>query len=29
VGIMNFGRYAHYYRRKMGVAPSETLKGAV
>jgi AraC-like DNA-binding protein len=29
VGIMNFGRYAQYYRRKMGVAPSETLKGAV
>jgi len=29
VGIVNFGRYAQYYRRKMGVAPSETLKGAV
>jgi AraC-like DNA-binding protein len=29
VGIVNFGRYAHYYRRKMGVAPSETLRRAV
>ena len=29
VGIVNFGRYAQYYRRKMGVAPSETLRGAV
>jgi AraC-like DNA-binding protein len=29
VGILNFGRYAQYYRRKMGVAPSETLRGAV
>jgi len=29
VGIMNFGRYAQYYRRKMGVAPSETLRGLV
>ena len=28
VGIVNFGRYAQYYRRKMGVAPSETLRGA-
>jgi AraC-like DNA-binding protein len=29
VGIMNFGRYAQYYRRKMGVAPSETLRGNI
>lgn len=29
VGIVNFGRYAQYYRRKMGVAPSETLRRAV
>jgi AraC-like DNA-binding protein len=28
VGIVNFGRYAHYYRAKMGVAPSETLRRA-
>ena len=28
VGIVNFGRYAQYYRRKMGVAPSDTLRGA-
>lgn len=27
VGIANFGRYAQYYRRKIGVAPSVTLKG--
>lgn len=26
VGIVNFGRYALYYRRKMGVAPSVTLR---
>ena len=26
VGIMNFGRYAHYYRQQVGVAPSVTLK---
>jgi len=26
VGIVNFGRYAHYYRLKMGVTPSETLR---
>jgi methylphosphotriester-DNA--protein-cysteine methyltransferase len=29
VGIVNFGRYAHYYRRKMGVVPSQTLRGAI
>ncbi len=29
VGIVNFGRYAQYYRRKMGVAPSETLKSVL
>lgn len=29
VGIVNFGRYAQYYRRKIGVAPSQTLRGAV
>jgi AraC-like DNA-binding protein len=29
VGIVNFGRYAHYYRLKMGVSPSETLRGTV
>jgi AraC-like DNA-binding protein len=28
VGIVNFGRYAHYYRLKMGVSPSTTLRGA-
>jgi hypothetical protein len=27
MGIVNFGRYAQYYRRKIGVAPSVTLKG--
>jgi len=27
MGIANFGRYAQYYRRKIGVAPSVTLKG--
>jgi AraC-like DNA-binding protein len=26
VGIVNFGRYAQYYRQQMGVAPSATLK---
>jgi AraC-like DNA-binding protein len=26
VGIVNFGRYAQYYRQKIGVAPSVTLK---
>jgi len=26
VGIVNFGRYAHYYRQRMGVSPSATLK---
>lgn len=26
VGIANFGRYAQYYRRKIGVAPSATLR---
>lgn len=26
VGIVNFGRYAQYYRRQMGVAPSTTLR---
>jgi AraC-like DNA-binding protein len=29
VGIVNFGRYAQYYRRKMGVVPSQTLRGAI
>jgi transcriptional regulator GlxA family with amidase domain len=29
VGIVNFGRYAQYYRRKIGVAPSQTLRGAI
>jgi AraC-like DNA-binding protein len=29
VGIANFGRYAQYYRRKIGVAPSVTLRGGV
>jgi AraC-like DNA-binding protein len=28
VGIVNFGRYAQYYRRKIGVAPSVTLRGS-
>jgi transcriptional regulator GlxA family with amidase domain len=27
VGIVNFGRYAQYYRRKIGVTPSTTLRG--
>jgi methylphosphotriester-DNA--protein-cysteine methyltransferase len=26
VGIANFGRYAQYYRDKIGVAPSVTLR---
>jgi hypothetical protein len=26
VGIVNFGRYAQYYREQMGVSPSVTLK---
>jgi AraC-like DNA-binding protein len=26
VGIVNFGRYAHYYRKQIGVMPSVTLK---
>ena len=26
VGIVNFGRYAHYYRQQVGVVPSATLK---
>jgi AraC-like DNA-binding protein len=26
VGIVNFSRYAQYYRRKIGVAPSATLR---
>jgi AraC-like DNA-binding protein len=26
VGIVNFGRYAHYYRQQIGVVPSVTLK---
>jgi transcriptional regulator GlxA family with amidase domain len=29
VGIVNFGRYAHYYRRRIGVPPSVTLKRAI
>lgn len=29
VGIVNFGRYAQYYRRKMGVPPSQTLRRAI
>jgi transcriptional regulator GlxA family with amidase domain len=29
IGIVNFGRYAQYYRRKIGVAPSVTLRGGV
>lgn len=29
VGIVNFGRYAHYYRRRIGVHPSVTLKRAI
>jgi AraC-like DNA-binding protein len=29
VGILNFGRYAHYYRARMGVSPSETLRRTV
>jgi hypothetical protein len=26
VGIVNFGRYAQYYREQIGVSPSTTLK---
>ena len=26
MGIVNFGRYAHYYRQQVGVVPSVTLK---
>jgi AraC-like DNA-binding protein len=26
VGIVNFGRYAHYYRQQIGEAPSNTLR---
>ena len=26
LGIVNFGRYARYYRQQLGVAPSVTLK---
>jgi hypothetical protein len=26
VGIVNFGRYARYYRQQVGVVPSVTLK---
>lgn len=29
VGIANFGRYAHYYRQQIGVAPSVTLRRAI
>jgi len=29
VGIVNFGRYARYYRQQIGVAPSVTLKRAM
>jgi len=29
VGIVNFGRYAQYYREQIGVSPSTTLKGKV
>jgi AraC-like DNA-binding protein len=29
VGIANFGRYAHYYRRQFGVPPSVTLRRAM
>lgn len=29
VGIVNFGRYAEYYRRQIGVKPSETLRKAL
>lgn len=29
MGIVNFGRYAQYYRRKIGVAPSVTLRGGI
>jgi hypothetical protein len=26
VGIVNFGRYAQYYREQIGVSPSRTLR---
>jgi AraC-like DNA-binding protein len=29
VGIANFGRYAHYYRKEIGVPPSVTLRRAM
>jgi hypothetical protein len=29
VGIMSFGRYADYYRKQFGVAPSLTLRQGV
>jgi hypothetical protein len=29
VGIANFGRYAHYYRQRIGVPPSVTLRRAM
>jgi AraC-like DNA-binding protein len=29
VGIVNFGRYAEYYRQQIGVRPSETLRRAM
>jgi len=29
VGIVNFGRYANYYRRRIGVPPSVTLRRAI
>lgn len=29
LGIVNFSRYARYYRRKMGVAPSVTLRRTI
>jgi hypothetical protein len=29
VGIVNFGRYAQYYRELVGVSPSTTLKQKV
>ncbi len=29
VGIVNFGRYAQYYREQIGVSPSTTLKAKI
>ncbi len=29
VGIVNFGRYAQYYKEQIGVSPSTTLKGKI